>query len=283
MRVTRGVRRDVGVGLSIMTMNNTPASSPSSLERPRARPLPKTLLAVDDSITMRRVLEMSFGSDEYRVVTAGSAEAALGKMIEKPKVVVIDATLGNDDGYALSREIRRRDPSAAIILLSSRYHPYDPARGRAVGADDFIDKPLDTQQLQDKVALALAARHARFAEPAPSAKVVGASGAIAPAATHPPVVPAPIVAAPLIAVRRVPPVPTVPVPAPRADVAPATGFAAGVDGQLATRLRSLGLTARHVEAVVSLSREVVERVVWDVVPELAEVLIKAEIARLMKS
>ena len=74
-----------------------------------------------------------------------------------------------------------------------------------------------------------------------------------------------------------------PAPAPAA-AAPATGaVAAKVNGQLSGKLGELGLTPQQVEGVLALSREVVERVVWEVVPALAEALIKEEIARLMKA
>jgi hypothetical protein len=55
-----------------------------------------------------------------------------------------------------------------------------------------------------------------------------------------------------------------------------------VNGQLAGKLGDLGLSPQQAEAVLALSREVVERVVWEVVPQLAEAIIKEEIARLTK-
>jgi hypothetical protein len=57
---------------------------------------------------------------------------------------------------------------------------------------------------------------------------------------------------------------------------------AAVNGQLAGKLGELGLTAQQADAVLALSREVVERVVWEVVPQLAEAIIKEEIARLTR-
>ena len=60
---------------------------------------------------------------------------------------------------------------------------------------------------------------------------------------------------------------------PKAAVAQAT---AGLEGKLA----DLGLSAEQVQGVLALSREVIERVVWEVVPTLAETMIKEEIARL---
>jgi hypothetical protein len=60
--------------------------------------------------------------------------------------------------------------------------------------------------------------------------------------------------------------------------APAAALAG--DGAFADKLSGLGLTREQIQGVLSLSREVVEQVVWEVVPVLAETLIKEEIKRL---
>jgi hypothetical protein len=56
--------------------------------------------------------------------------------------------------------------------------------------------------------------------------------------------------------------------------------AAAVGADFSAQLQGLGLSAQQVEGVLALSRDVVERVVWEVVPVLAETLIKEELARL---
>ena len=58
---------------------------------------------------------------------------------------------------------------------------------------------------------------------------------------------------------------------------------AAVNGQLAGKLGQLGLSPQQADAVLALSRDVVERIVWEVVPQLAETMIKEEIQRLMKA
>jgi CheY-like chemotaxis protein len=256
----------------------------------------KTLLAVDDSVTMRRVLEITFSGEDFRVVTAESSQAALGKLGENPQVCLIDTVLGGEDGYAVAKEIRKRNPGAAILLLSSRYAPYDQARGKDAGADDWADKPFDTQQLIDKVRKVLGAREAIAAAPAPSP----AAPAVAPA--PPPRPPVPLAAQPLS--KHTQPslssaIPTqqragtllfgetpraqpaaAPVAAPAAP--PPVPVQQAVNGHLAGKLGDLGLTQQQADAVLALSREVVERVVWEVVPQLAEAIIKEEIARLTK-
>ncbi|MEO8799559.1 MAG: response regulator, partial [Polyangiaceae bacterium] len=73
----------------------------------------KTLLAVEDSATMRKVLEITFGGDDYQVVTAESKDKALAQLGSKPSVVLIDAALGGGDGgYELAKEVRQRDGGA---------------------------------------------------------------------------------------------------------------------------------------------------------------------------
>src|SRR3984885_14498189 len=86
--------------------------------RPGDLPVPKTLLAVDDSATMRKVLEITFAGEDFRVVTADGGEAALQKMSEEPVAVVIDTSLPGADGYTLAKEVRSRDPRAVIVILS---------------------------------------------------------------------------------------------------------------------------------------------------------------------
>jgi CheY-like chemotaxis protein len=261
----------------------------------------KTLLAVDDSATMRKVLEITFIGEDFNVVVAEGHQSALGKLADEPAVCVIDTALGSDDGYALAKEIRKRKPGVAIVMVSSRYNPYDAAKGKDAGADDFMDKPFDTQQMIDKVRKAMVARGAAPEAVAPAARP-------AAAATHPNV---PAAAAPArggaaglrqrsatlmfgsdpgperapshgpAAAASKGSVPKMAAVAPAASPA-APAVAGAVNGHLAGKLGELGLSPAQADAVLALSREVVEKVVWEVVPQLAEAIIKEEIARLTK-
>jgi DNA-binding response OmpR family regulator len=266
--------------------------------------VPKTLLAVDDSTTMRKVLEITFMGEDFHVLTAEGGDAALAKMGEKPVAVVIDTVLGSEDGYSVCKQIRAKDGNAAIVMLASRYAPYDAAKGKDSGADDFIDKPFDTQQLIDKVKKVLLAREgAGAAAPAPVAAaakpVEKATPAPAPVAAKPAPVaekprsqtlvfgeaaPSPAPPSAKQAPIDVPkPTPAAATPAPAPVAAAASAVSASVNGHLAGKLSDLGLNPSQADAVLALSREVVERVVWEVVPQLAEALIKEEITRLMKA
>ncbi len=266
--------------------------------------MPKTLLAVDDSATMRKVLEITFSGEDFTVITADSSQSALAKLGDKPAAIVIDTALGNDDGYALAKEIRKKEPTAAILLLSSRYAPYDAAKGKDAGADDFMDKPFDTQQIIDKLRKVILAKEgAPVPGPAPVAAVPAAPAPKAAAAPAPSPAPAPVAAkiparSQTLVFGENPPTPQPAAAAakpaaaaepPKQAAAPMNmgqtspqPVAAAVNGHLAGKLSELGLTPAQADAVMALSREVVERVVWEVVPQLAEAIIKEEISRLTK-
>jgi DNA-binding response OmpR family regulator len=297
------------------------------------------LLAVDDSKTMRKVIEHTFAGEDYRMVLADSPADAMAKLrAEKPAVALVDALLGGSSGYDLCQHIKAEAPQVGVIVLSSKQHPYDRVKGSAVGADDYLDKPYDSQALIDKVAALIqklanapVARPAAapVARPAPAMTVTAQPGMTpaaaqsatprphtttmsfgAPAATRPAATqtsPAAAPAASQVPVRAVPiaapaapaaqstpvqqapvqqaPVQQAPPPAqPRmvAEAGPAGApqVAELIDASMETKLVALGLTKDQIAGVVALSREVVEQVVWEVVPVLAETMIREEIKRL---
>jgi DNA-binding response OmpR family regulator len=275
-----------------------------------------TLLAVDDSKTMRKVMEITFAGEGFKTVVAADAAEAMAKaQSEHPQIALIDAALEGTNGYDLCRQIKGASPSTMVVLLSNKAQPYDKARGAASGADDFMDKPFDTQQMIDKIT-ALAKRGPQAQAP------VAAPVATAPMPPAAPVAVAqPLASKPEAQRQRVqtlaygstpvPPqaqaavpaspavrplgssapfgsrAPTTPgqaaysPPAPAVAAAPAAG-GNGAHAEFASKLGGLGLSPAQIEGVLSLSREVVEKVVWEVVPTLAEAMIKEEIARLTR-
>ena len=280
-----------------------------------------TLLAVDDSKTMRKVFEITFATQDFRLILCGSADEAVSKLSERPTVALVDAGLEGTSGYDLCKNLKASSPGLSVIILSNKQQPYDRNRGTQVGADDFMDKPFDTQQLIDKVT-ALAKKQVGAPVPA-SVAAVGASPARAPTLSYgqnpvaggigAPPVPVPAPPAPFAGSRQTapgmpsapaaPPVASVsraptllgaqlppeltpkPVPVPAASPTLGSHPVAAMSGNgvdFAQKLGALGLTPQQVEGVLSLSREVVERVVWEVVPTLAETLIREEIQRLTK-
>ena len=92
-----------------------------------------TLLAVDDSVTMRKVLEITFAGPDFRVVTANSPDAALQKLkSDKPDLVITDLSL-EPNGYELCKAIKKAAPGTPVIVLSSKQNAFDAAKGSAAG------------------------------------------------------------------------------------------------------------------------------------------------------
>ena len=261
------------------------------------------LLAVDDSKTMRKVLEITFAGNTYDSKIVGSAEEALASLKESPpQLVVVDGYLGGTSGYDLCRDIKAAAPQVKVVLLSSKQRPYDPAQGSSVGVDIHFDKPFDSTKFLDKLGqldLAAAGASAAPKEPAPAPSVAAvppstfassASPKPEPVAARPapaaPVAPAPVAsrpAAPPLSPAAQPAIAQSVTAEPKSKPsiqAPVAAAASKVNGSMSEKLGEMGLSPDQVQGVLALSREVVEQVVWEVVPQLAEVLIKEEIARL---
>jgi CheY-like chemotaxis protein len=268
--------------------------------------VPVNILVADDSVTMRRILELTFQGEDAQVTTVDNGEAAVRKASElTPDLVFADLSLSGMDGYAIASAIKSSPglERTAVVLMASQKHPYDDDKGKAAGADDHILKPFDTQQLIDRVKQVLSRPRvtpaARPAAAAPAATAPAANVASGQAANQQGKIGGKTIAfgkPPLAAPPPAPkPQPTaavahaaMPVARPAAAAAaasvaasnPIAAVSAQVEPELQHRLGNLGLSPEQVSAVLALSREVIERVVWEVVPELAETLIKEEIRRL---
>ncbi len=249
---------------------------------------------------MRKVLEITFAGDTFNSTVVGSADDALSSLRSNPpQIAVVDGALAGTNGYDLCKQIKTVAPSVRVLLLSSKQRPYDAAKGTAAGVDDHFDKPYDSTKFLDKIdklgegaAVAPAAVAPAAVAPAAVAPAAVTPAAVTPAAARPAAVRAPVAAkpaaAPLAAQRPQAPPSRVASAAPAvatshaapaarpAAVAPAAVAVNGMQG----KLQAMGLTSDQVQGVLALSRAVLEEVVWEVVPALAETLIKEEIARL---
>ncbi len=246
------------------------------------------LLAVDDSKTMRRVLEITFSGEEFETTISANADQALSVVRSgAPEVAVVDGHLGDTSGYDLCRAIKELSPGTRVLILSSKQRPYDEAKGASVGADGSFDKPFDSTKFLARVQEEAknAAPTAGIAAPAPRA-AAPAQATASPAFERPVAQPPLTTPSASVAARRpqAPPARTSAAPPQTALVAkaapPAVAAKPGATADFQGKLEGLGLSAEQVASVLALSREVVEQVVWEVVPVLAETLIKEEIARL---
>ena len=153
--------------------------------------MPKQILLVDDSVTIQRVVELTFAHEDYKVVAAKSADEGLAKARElKPDIVLADAGMPGKSGYDLCSALRSEASLAGTpcLILAGNFSPYDEGRGQKSGADGFVVKPFETQALIDKVADAIAKKGS-----APRAAATATASPSAPTPV-PPTLPSPPIA-----------------------------------------------------------------------------------------
>lgn len=297
----------------------------------------KTILLADDSLTIQKVVELTFMDQDYQVTAVGDGQAALARWAEsRPDLVIADVHMPGADGYEVCRQVKRSRPGTPVLLLVGTFETFDEAQAQSCGADGHLKKPFDSQELFRLVERLISENAARQAPAAPafpaqapafpaqappfpaqapadpfgSASVFGAPApaypAPAPAAPAAPEfafgrtpVPAPAfdpapapepVFAPPVAYAPAPePVAAAPVPVapPEAEPAPAPQPAvqppaavqpAAGSGELSLSDADVDRIARRV--VDLIGEKAVKEIAWEVVPDLAEVVIKERIREL---
>ena len=116
--------------------------------------MPKSLLLADDSITIQKVVQITFASEDFTITAVDNGDAALEKIRQsRPHIVLADVVMPGKTGYDIC-QVLKSDPTTKdipVILLAGTFEPFDQERAKSVGADDFIVKPFETQALIDKV------------------------------------------------------------------------------------------------------------------------------------
>jgi putative two-component system response regulator len=116
---------------------------------------PGTVLVVDDEETNRILLERLLKSHGYEVVTVASGEAALSTLCHLGvDLVLLDVQMPGANGFDICAQIKRAPETRLIpvALVTGLNDREDKIRGLRAGADDFISKPFDREELQARVA-----------------------------------------------------------------------------------------------------------------------------------
>jgi DNA-binding NtrC family response regulator len=121
-----------------------------------------SILVVDDEAEIREGLEALLSSEDFQVTLAETGEAGLQRLEERPfDLLLLDVSLPDRNGLELLREIRRRDPGLAVILITA-FGSIDMARQAFKGgAQDYITKPWSNDELIAQVSLAVEGRRLR--------------------------------------------------------------------------------------------------------------------------
>ena len=112
----------------------------------------RTILLADDSVTIQKVIELTFMDEDYEVVAVGNGDDALEKLDEiTPDFVIADVHMPGADGYDVTKQSKSLRPEVPVLLLVSTFEPFDEEKARKSGCDAFLKKPFDSQELQQLV------------------------------------------------------------------------------------------------------------------------------------
>ncbi len=252
----------------------------------------KSILLADDSVTIQKVVELTFLDEDFHVSAVSNGAEAIARLGETtPDVVIADVHMPGADGYEVCRRSKELHPDVPVLLLAGTFEAFDPEEATRCGSDGYLKKPFDSQELLRRVReLASATAVARPQpvveasadeqdwEPVPEESVAGAPGGadglgyeLESVSVVAESAPSESFATTMFAsAARI----EIPEPAPE-PVPPVT---AG-NGSL-----SDGDVDRIARRVLELAGErVVRDVAWEVVPDLAEVILKARIRELEAS
>jgi chemosensory pili system protein ChpA (sensor histidine kinase/response regulator) len=111
-------------------------------------------MVVDDSITVRRVMERFLQRNGMRVVTAKDGLDAISALSEnKPDIILLDIEMPRMDGYEFATHVRNdeRVSDVPIIMITSRVGDKHRARAIEIGVNDYLGKPYQDSQLLDAI------------------------------------------------------------------------------------------------------------------------------------
>lgn len=119
--------------------------------------MPQTILVVDDSPTDLKLMTSALEPRGYRILTAADGDEALEKASSlRPNLIFLDVILPKKNGFQVCRELKSSPETKdiKIVMVTSKNQDSDRFWGLKQGADEYLTKPFDEDQLR-----AVAARH----------------------------------------------------------------------------------------------------------------------------
>ena len=205
----------------------------------------KRILLADDSVTIHKVVELTFLDEDYSVEAVSNGDEAIARLADgAPDLVIADVHMPpGPTGYEVCDKVREMHPGVPVLLLAGAFEAFDEER--AAVADAYLKKPFDSQRLLQTVQELMAGGGEEAAEPEPAEE-----------------------------------------PAEAEEMAQEE-FASLDAGTAADPVAAAGegLSEADVDAIARrvvelMGDDVVREVAWEVVPDLAEVVVKDRLREL---
>ncbi|MCX6551083.1 MAG: response regulator [Acidobacteria bacterium] len=116
--------------------------------------MPHKLLLADDSVTIQRVIELTFADEDIQVIAVGDGKQAIERIeLDRPDIVLADVGMPERDGYEVAAFVKNTPHLSHIpvLLLTGAFEPVDEQRASAVGCDGVLAKPFEPQMVITRV------------------------------------------------------------------------------------------------------------------------------------
>ena len=108
----------------------------------------KRILLADDSVTIQKVVELTFMDEDYEVVAVSNGDDAVARLQDvQPDLVIADVHMPGANGYEVCRRVKQQRPRTPVLLLVGTFEPFDASEAKGAGADSHLKKPFDSQEL----------------------------------------------------------------------------------------------------------------------------------------
>ena len=114
----------------------------------------RKLLLADDSVTIQRVVELTFSGEDIDVVTVSDGEQAIARIsADPPDIVLADIAMPKKNGYEVAAFVKEHPTLAnvPVLLLAGAFEPVDEERARRVKSDGVLVKPFETHEVIARV------------------------------------------------------------------------------------------------------------------------------------
>src|SRR6202140_4635351 len=114
----------------------------------------KKILLADDSITIQKVVELTFSDGDYEVTAVNNGNKAVQKLSEmRPDIILSDIIMPEKNGYEVCEFVKSHPEfrNIPVVLLTGTFEPFDPDRADKAGCDAVVTKPFESQILIHKL------------------------------------------------------------------------------------------------------------------------------------
>ena len=110
----------------------------------------KTILIADDSVNIQKVvkLTLAYEDEDYEIIAESDGTAAMAKLGElEPDLVIADVHMPGANGYQVCQQVKSDFPGTPVLLLVGTFEHFDDAEAQRVGANAHLKKPFEGQDL----------------------------------------------------------------------------------------------------------------------------------------